>query len=96
MYGLVVAAGQGADLSAAIPPLLALLPDKRFSRDVCWILREAAHRKTAAQQVMDELARVDPKRAKKLAADPEMQRLVAECEKQLGPQPPGPGASAEI
>lgn len=84
MYGLVVAAGQGADLSAAIPRLLALLPDERLSRDVCWILRQAASRRKATRQITDELARADPSRAKKLAADPELKTVLAICNKTRG------------
>jgi len=85
VYGLVVAAGQGSAVNAAVPALVGLLSaDKRTNAEVGWVLRAVAKGEPGAQTVKDALDRLESPLKARILADAEVQRVTEACQKQLG------------
>ena len=81
LYGLVVAAGHGAELAGSIPALVNLLPTDQWITDrVCWVLRTLAKQKKGnASLILAELEKISGRRKQKLMKDKHIQQLVEEC-----------------
>jgi hypothetical protein len=80
LYGLVVSA-EHVDLSSFIPAIIPLLKGNNLSRDACWVLKTIARRKsTSAQHVLDEVNAMCETRNLDLSKDPEIKKLVDECQ----------------
>jgi hypothetical protein len=85
LYGLVVAAGQGTTVDAAVPVLVGMLSaDKRTNAEVGWVLRAVAERKPGARIVQDALDRLESPLKSRILADAEMVRVLQACRAKLG------------
>ena len=90
LYGLVVAAGHGSTVVAAVPTLVGMLSaNKNVNAEVCWVLREVARKKAGAQAVKDALDRLESPLKARILADAEVQRVLEACRGRLeGPDHP--------
>lgn len=85
LYGLVLAAGHGSTVVAAVPALVGLLSaDKNINAEVCWVLREVASKKPGAQAVRDALDRLESPLKARILADAEVVRVLETCREKLG------------
>jgi hypothetical protein len=84
LYGLVVAAGHGTAVDAAVPVLVGMLSaDKRTNAEVGWVLRAVAERKPGARIVQDALDRLESPLKSRILGDGEVVRVLEACRAKL-------------
>jgi hypothetical protein len=84
LYGLVVSAGHGSAVVAAVPALVGMLSaNKNVNAEVCWVLREAGKKGAGAQAVKDALDSLEGPLRARILADAEVARVLETCRETL-------------